>query len=143
MGVVARAAWGYPDHPPMVALWIRLGTAIVGDGAIGVRLFGPLSVAIASLLLVDVGNRLFPAQHAGVRAAVLLNATLLVGAGSVIMTPDAPLLMFWTACLWALARLAQDGRWQWWLLAGLFAGLAMLSNTPLRCCGSASFCGCC
>lgn len=121
-------AWGYPDHPPMVALWIRLGTAIVGDGAIGVRLFGPLSVAIASLLLVDVGNRLFPALHAGVRAAVLLNATLLVGAGSVIMTPDAPLLMFWTACLWALARLAQDGRWQWWLLAGLFAGLAMLSK---------------
>ena len=121
-------AWGYPDHPPMVALWIRLGTAIAGDGTLGVRLFGPLSVAIGSLLLVDAGNRLFPAQHAGLRAAVLLNATLLVGAGSVIMTPDAPLLVFWTACLWALARLTQDGRWQWWPLAGLFAGLAMLSK---------------
>src|SRR5664279_3412169 len=32
---------GYLDHPPMVALWIRAGTAVAGDGPLGVRLLGP------------------------------------------------------------------------------------------------------
>ena len=119
---------GYPDHPPMVALWIRLGTIVAGDGALGVRLLGPLSVAIVSLLLADAADRLLPGRRAGLRAAALLNATLLFGVGGVLMTPDAPLLAFWTACLWALARLLHSSNARWWLAIGLFAGLAMASK---------------
>ena len=37
---------GYFDHPPMVALWIKAGTMICGNTALGVRLFGPLGTAI-------------------------------------------------------------------------------------------------
>ena len=44
------------------------------------------------------------------------------------MTPDTPLLFFWTACLWALARLLRSGRPAWWLAIGLFAGLALASK---------------
>jgi 4-amino-4-deoxy-L-arabinose transferase-like glycosyltransferase len=119
---------GYPDHPPMVAVWIRIGTALVGDSALGVRLLGPIAVAIASLLLVDAADRLLPGRRAGLRAAALLNATLLFGVGGVLMTPDAPLLTFWTASLWALSRLLDSGRAWWWLVIGLFAGLAMASK---------------
>lgn len=119
---------GYPDHPPMVALWIRLGTTFVGDSPLGVRLLGPLSVAIASLLLADAADRLLPGRHAGLRAAALLNATLLFGVGGVLMTPDAPLLVFWMACLRALARMLATGNAWWWLAIGLFAGLAMDSK---------------
>lgn len=118
---------GYFDHPPMVALWIRIGTAIAGSGAFGVRLLGPISAALGSLLLVDTAKRLVPAPNSGVVAAALLNATLMFGVGSVIMTPDTPLLFFWTACLWAVVR-SIDGRRGWWLLAGLFAGLALASK---------------
>jgi 4-amino-4-deoxy-L-arabinose transferase-like glycosyltransferase len=46
----------------------------------------------------------------------------------VIMTPDTPLLLFWTATLWAGARLASGGGPGWWLAAGLFSGLALLSK---------------
>ena len=121
-------AAGYPDHPPMVALWIRLGTLLAGDGALGVRLLGPLSVAIASLLLVDAADRLLPGRRAGLHAAALMNATLLFGIGAVIMTPDTPLLFFWTCCLWALVRLLRGGKPSWWLAIGLFAGLALASK---------------
>ena len=38
-------AAGYLDHPPMVALWIRAGTALIGPGALGIR---PVSSSIAS-----------------------------------------------------------------------------------------------
>ena len=100
---------GYPDHPPMVALWIRAGTALAGQGALGVRLLGPFSAALGSVLLADAAERLLPGRRAGIVAAALLNATLLFGVGAVVMTPDTPLLFFWTACLWALAHIASGG----------------------------------
>jgi len=121
-------AAGYPDHPPMVALWIRAGTWIAGDGALGVRLLGPLATALGSVLLARAGEDLLPGRGAGVVAAALLNATLLFGIGSVTMTPDTPLLLFWTAALWALGRLVATGRGEWWLLAGAAAGLALDSK---------------
>ena len=119
---------GYLDHPPMVALWIRAGTFLAGDTALGVRLLGPLSVAAGSLLLADAAERLLPGRNAGWRAAALLNATLLVGAGAVIMTPDTPLLFFWGLSLWALARIATGGGSGWFGLLGLAVGLALASK---------------
>ncbi|MGI4952011.1 MAG: glycosyltransferase family 39 protein [Janthinobacterium lividum] len=121
---------GYLDHPPMVAVWAWCGTALLGDTALGVRLLAPLSAALGSVLLADAGRRLF-GPGAGLRAAVLLNATLMLGAGAVTMTPDTPLLFFWTAAAWALARLAAPGAVQggrWWLVAGAAAGLAFDSK---------------
>lgn len=119
---------GYVDHPPMVALWIRAGTTLFGQDPFGVRVFGPLAAALETLMLADTAERLFPRQRAGLIAAALWNATLLIGVGSVIMTPDAPLLLFWCATLWALARIATGGRAGWWLAAGAFAGLALVSK---------------
>jgi len=119
---------GYLDHPPMVALWIRAGTLVVGQTAFGVRVLAPLSVALGSILLADATDRLFPDRRAGLIAAALLNATLLVGIGAVIITPDTPLLFFWTAALWATARLLDSGRGAWWLAIGVFAGAALASK---------------
>ncbi|HYZ63644.1 MAG TPA: glycosyltransferase family 39 protein [Acetobacteraceae bacterium] len=117
---------GYPDHPPMVALWIRLGTALAGDTALGVRLLGPISAAIGSVLLADAAERLFPGRRVGLPAAVLLNATLMFGVGAVTMTPDTPLLFFCAAALWGLTRVPGDGRW--WMVVGLAGGLALESK---------------
>jgi 4-amino-4-deoxy-L-arabinose transferase-like glycosyltransferase len=117
---------GYLDHPPMVALWIRAGTALAGDTAFGVRLLGPLAAGLGSVLLADAADRLFPGRRVGMVAAVLLNATLMLGAGAVTMTPDTPLVFFVTLALWATVRVQTDGRW--WLLAGLSTGLAMDSK---------------
>ncbi|MEO8715858.1 MAG: glycosyltransferase family 39 protein [Acetobacteraceae bacterium] len=119
---------GYLDAPPMVALWVRAGTALAGDGALGIRLLGPLSAALGSILLWDAAERLLPGRRAGLIAASLLNATLLFGVGSVVMTPDTPLLFFWVACLWALARFLGSGRGVWLIAAGLLAGLAFDSK---------------
>ena len=119
---------GYLDHPPMVALFIRAGTLLAGETPLGVRLMGPVSLALGSILLARAAEDLLPGRRAGPWAAALLNATLLAGVGAVTMTPDTPLLFFWTCALWALARVhrTQDGRW--WLAVGLFAGLALTSK---------------
>lgn len=119
---------GYLDHPPMVALWIRAGTWLAGEDALGVRLWGPVSAAAGSVLLARSAELLFPGRRLGVPAAALLNGTLLVGAGAVTMTPDTPLLLFWAATMWALARLLRSGDGRWWLAVGLFAGCATASK---------------
>ncbi len=121
-------AASYLDHPPMVAYWIRAGTALVGDDALGVRLLAPLSAALGSLLLADAADRLYPGRHAGIAAAALLNATLLLGVGAVLMTPDTPLIFFYTAALWALVRFDAAERGAWLILAGAFSGLALDSK---------------
>ena len=119
---------GFLDHPPMVALWIRAGTALLGPTALGVRLLAPLAAAAGSLLLAGAARDLFPGRRAAVPAACLLNATLLLGVGAVTMTPDTPLLFFWTAALGALARLLRTGRAAWWLVVGAASGGALESK---------------
>ena len=121
-------AAGYLDHPPMVALWIRAGTALAGPSAFGIRLLAPLAAALGSVLLWQAAERLLPMRRAGLVAAALLNATLLLGAGATTMTPDTPLLLFWVCALWAMAHVVTEGRPAWWLLVGLFTGLALDSK---------------
>ncbi|HEY4250899.1 MAG TPA: glycosyltransferase family 39 protein [Roseomonas sp.] len=119
---------GYLDHPPMVALFIRAGTLPFGDTPLGIRLLGPLGTAVGSLMLWRTAELLFPGRGAGIPAALMLNATLLVGVGAVVMTPDTPLLLFWCAALWALAELRTSGDGRWWFAVGLAAGGALLSK---------------
>ena len=127
---------GYLDHPPMTALWIRLGTLLCGDSRLGVRLLSPFAAALGTLLLASacadlrrpdaVSSR--SEWDAPLAASVLLNATLLLGVGAVTITPDTPLLFFWTACLAALGRLVASGRGVWWLATGVCLGLALDSK---------------
>lgn len=119
---------GYLDHPPMVAWFIRAGTLLGGENAFGIRLGGVLAMGLASWLLARAGDALFPDRRPRFWVALLFNATLAVGVGGLLATPDLPLLVFWCAAIWALARLheSQDGRW--WLVFGLMAGLALLSK---------------
>lgn len=117
---------GYLDHPPMVALWIRLGTAVVGETELGVRLLAPLAAAAGTLLLAMTGDALFPGRRVGLVAGVLMNATLMLGAGAVTMTPDTPAIFFWTATLAALVRVRLDPAW--WLVVGVTSGLALDSK---------------
>ena len=116
---------GYYDDAPLIALWIRAGTWLLGPSALGIRLLSPLGAMAGSLLIWQAGEDLFPERRAGLRAAILLNATLVLGAGAVITTPDTPLLLFWTAGIAALARWRRTGDDRWWLAAGACAGLAL------------------
>ncbi|WP_458096850.1 glycosyltransferase family 39 protein [Roseomonas sp. WA12] len=119
---------GYLDHPPMVALWIAAGTALAGDGALGIRLLGPFGLALASLTIWAAGDRLEPERRPGCWAALLFNATPLANAGAVLVTPDTPLVVFWCLALWAMARLHSSGDGRWWFAVGAFAGASLVSK---------------
>ncbi|MBP2161687.1 MULTISPECIES: glycosyltransferase family 39 protein [Asticcacaulis] len=115
---------GYYDHPPMVAWWITVSTAIFGHSPFSVRLPFVLSFLALSWLMFDAARALFSDTIAR-RTLLWLNACLLLSIGSVIATPDPPSVLMWGAGLWALARLIASGQGYWWLVFGAFAGLGV------------------
>jgi 4-amino-4-deoxy-L-arabinose transferase-like glycosyltransferase len=120
-------AFGYFDHPPMVAWWIWVGRHIAGDNALGVRLLPSLAAAATSLLTFDLARVAGLGERIAARAGIWLNATVLLGLGGQLAVPDQPCALFWTAALCCAFR-AMRGHGAWWLGAGVAAGLACLSK---------------
>ena len=56
-----EATLSFLDHPPMIAWFIRFGTAIFGDTSFGVRFAGLLALPISHLLLADIVPEGLPA----------------------------------------------------------------------------------
>ncbi len=117
------------DHPPMVAWFIRFGTTILGDTNLGVRLGGIVAMLVTQLLLADIVRRVTANNVRAVMLSLLLpEAALYYGLLMAKVAPDTALIPFSVAMLWSLVRLAQSHDGRWWLAAGLFAGLALLSK---------------
>ena len=123
-----RLAAGYFDHPPAIAWLIALGP----DSALGVRLGSVLAGFLAGLALMRTARRL-GGNEAAWWAALIFTCVPLAAAGYVLATPDAPLFaaLAWTlhAVVEALSSpLKSRASLQWWSLAGVAIGVAMLSK---------------
>ena len=116
------------DHPPMIAWFIRFGTAIFGDTNFGVRFAGVLAMLVMQLLLADIVRRVTHDFRAVVIAVLMPEAALYYGLLMAKVSPDVALIPFATAMVWALVRLTESDDARWWLAAGAFAGLALLSK---------------
>src|SRR5579872_6514790 len=119
---------GYYDHAPMVALVIRAGTMIAGDNEFGVRLVSILLALPMSFAVFRSATILFGNIRVAATATVLLNVTLMAAVGTMIVTPDSPLLVTSSFVLLALAKVLESGRGEWWLAVGAAVGAALLSK---------------
>ncbi|MGZ3305709.1 MAG: ArnT family glycosyltransferase [Asticcacaulis sp.] len=118
-------AFGYYDHPPMVAWWIWPGNALsIMTWPLFVRGLFVLSFIPLSLMVYDTAKLLF-GQDVARRSLLWLNACVMLSIGTVIATPDPPSVLMWAGGLWALALLVTSGDGRWWLVFGLFAGLGV------------------
>jgi hypothetical protein len=116
------------DHPPMIAWFIRFGTAIFGDTNFGVRFAGLVAMPVTQLLLADIVRRVTHNFRAMMLAVLMMEAALYYGLLMAKVSPDVALIPFVTAMVWALVRLTESNDEHWWLAAGVFAGLALLSK---------------
>src|ERR1700730_263130 len=121
-------AFGYYDHPPAVAYVIRAGTMIAGDTELGVRLVSILLALPMSFAVYRAATILFGGERVAATATILLNVTLMTAVGTLIVTPDAPLLVASSFVLFFLAKVLETGRGVWWLAVGAAVGAALLSK---------------
>jgi 4-amino-4-deoxy-L-arabinose transferase-like glycosyltransferase len=112
----------------MIAWFIRFGTAIFGDTNFGVRFAGLVAMLVTQLLLADIVRRVTHDLRAVMIALLMMEAALYYGLLMAKVSPDIALIPFLTAMVWALVRLAESDDARWWLAAGVFAGLALLSK---------------
>lgn len=114
--------WGYFDHPPMVALLIRAGYAIMGN-ELGVRLF---------IILLNTGTIFIIEQLTAKKNPLLFYAIAVsVGIahlGGMIAVPDIPLLFFTAAFFWLYRRFLQQMSFINAILLGLDMALMLYSK---------------
>jgi 4-amino-4-deoxy-L-arabinose transferase-like glycosyltransferase len=123
-----ESALSFLDHPPMIAWFIRFGTAIFGDINLGVRFAGILAMLVTQLMLADIVRRVTHDFRAIALAVLMPEAALYYGLLMAKVSPDTALIPFAVAMLWSLVRLNESNDARWWLAAGLFGGLALLSK---------------
>jgi 4-amino-4-deoxy-L-arabinose transferase-like glycosyltransferase len=116
----------YYDHPPLVGWMIAASTAAFGDTRFAVRL--PACVASVTVLAVVAALSRTRALLAGIALTPPFSL------GAVIVTPDTPLVLFWSLyLLWLVAahrRLDEAGRVSvgMWAVGGLLLGLSALGK---------------
>lgn len=120
-------AFGYYSKPPLVAWAIALSTGLFGDGEFAVKLPSALFHAGTALVLYAIGRDL-GGPRVGFWSAVLWATTPAVSLSSLIISTDPPLLLFWALALHAFLRAIRGSGHAWWLAAGLWVGLGLLSK---------------
>lgn len=117
---------GYLDHPPMVAVLIKLFTTLFGTNEFGVRIasiFCWMGTALFSFKLTQVINK-----GSGWYAVMLLAILPFFFLHSLVITPDLPLIICWSAALYYLYRALGLDHAASWYSAGIWLGLGMLSK---------------
>ncbi len=124
--------WNYFDHPPMVALWIKVSSInlLLQQYELFVRLGAVVSAAGATWLLYKTASLLHSAK-AGWLTALLYTASVYASviAGTFIL-PDSPQMLFWCWALYLIAKISLEGEKGYtnWLLFGVAAGLCVMSK---------------
>jgi 4-amino-4-deoxy-L-arabinose transferase-like glycosyltransferase len=137
VAVARQFSLSYFDHPPL-HFWIAgtMAKLAHSESAVVVRLPFVVCFAATTWLMYRIAARFF-GEHAGAVAALLLNisAVFSVTTGGWVL-PDGPLMLFMLASVAVIADVMFEGPVRMlrgpdtvrWAVAGVFAGLAMLSK---------------
>ena len=121
-------AWGYVDHPPLVAVFARLSHTLFGDSLGGLRLLpalaGALTVWLAGLMARELGGGRY-AQGLAALGVMVSPAYL---EGFTLFTMNAFDVLCWSFTLLIAIRIFKGGSPKLWLLVGLVAGAGLLNK---------------
>lgn len=116
--------WGYFDHPPMVALFIKIGDALL-PSTLGLRMLTVITSAISVYLLWQIVGRYVQ----NIKLFILLfSAIVLFHVYGFITTPDAPLFFFTVLFFYVYQRYEAENKVKWALLLALVIACLLYSK---------------
>ncbi|MBM3845803.1 MAG: phosphatase PAP2 family protein [Verrucomicrobia bacterium] len=121
-------ALSYFSKPPMIAWLHSLGTGIWGDTMFGSRFASPVMAALLSVVVAR-----FMAREVSGKAAfwlvALVNVVPLLVVGSILITVDPAMVLFWMlAMVMGWRALQPDGTTAQWCWTGLLIGCSSLAK---------------
>lgn len=120
-------ALSYFDHPPITAYLIRLFAGLFGNNAFALHFTAIFISVVLSIVMYRFIAGLFDKRVAF--WSVLASSTAFIFAlGSIIITPDGPLLLFWILFMMAFYHAIIYNKLKWWLISGIFLGAALSSK---------------
>jgi len=117
---------GYFDHPPMIALLIHI-TNYISQAEWGIRLVNVFSMSISAVYIFKLTEEIFNKKTA-LDAILIFCSVILVHAGYILTTTDAPLILFWTLTLYYSYKAFFYNDTKYYIFAGVFLGFMMLSK---------------
>lgn len=116
--------WGYFDHPPMVAIFIKLGDSLFHN-TLGLRLLTILS-HVGSLYLLWL---IVKKYISNIGLFILgISSILLFHVYAFITTPDVPLLFFSVLFLYVYQIYLKEDKAKWAILLGLICAALLMSK---------------
>jgi 4-amino-4-deoxy-L-arabinose transferase-like glycosyltransferase len=119
--------FGYYSKPPLIAWIIRATTSVCGHGEACIRAGSPILHTVTAWFVYLAGRRLYD-ERAGFWAAIAFATLPGVSFSSGIISTDVPLLMCWTAALYAFVRLMDDPSGSWLPAVGLGTAIGLGLN---------------
>ena len=122
-------AWGFFDHPPIVAITTGIGRWLSGSfSTLSLRFGAILLFIISAILMYYIVRSLFN-RKAAIFSILFLHTIpyFFVGMGAFVI-PDNALGVFWLLFIVSILRVHQTQKSVWFLLSGVSLGFAMLSK---------------
>src|SRR5215217_6380572 len=117
-------AWGYFDHPPMVAMFIREGDAIF-HSTLGLRLLTVLTSTLSVYFLWQIVRQ----YSDNIKLFILLfGSVVLFHVYGFITTPDSPLAFFTVLFFYVYQRYEREDKLKWALLLALVIACLLYSK---------------
>lgn len=119
-------ALSYFDHPPLAAYFIKL-TTLLGVNNFTLHLAAIILSLIMSLVIYRLAALMFDEKTA-FWSGVTINIAFIYALGSLIITPDTPMLLFWCLSMLACYKIDNGGGKLWWVLLGFFVGAGFMAK---------------
>ena len=126
--------WSYFDHPPMVALLIKLGTL---NGYLHheffIRLGSILCAGISTYIIYRIGCRIRNAATGWIAAILYTSSFYTSIIAGIFILPDSPQVLFWVISIYLMIRIAGTplslpiNSWLF-ILLGITTGLCIMSK---------------
>jgi len=125
----AHFAWGYFDHPPLVAITAGIGRWLFDSySSLSLRAGSIVLFTFTAVVIYHSVKELFDSASALI-ALILLNTIpyLFMGVGTFVF-PDNALAFFWSLFLFTVIKFQKSKNARWLILASIWAGFALLSK---------------
>lgn len=119
-------ALSYFDHPPIIAYMIRAFSGL-GHNAFVLRIVNLVCLFGTAAMVYATAERMFSKRTARMAMWIFL-MTPIAQIELLITSPDSPLMLMWSICLYTAYRYFDTPTLRFALLTGMFAGLAFLSK---------------
>lgn len=119
--------WGYYEHPPFVAVTMRIWTMIAGSSVLSLKIGSVLFSTVIMWACYQVGSLFFD-RRAALISIVILELTPYFSMGSVFWHIDQPYMLCWLGCMYTVGRYIKSGNINWFFPFALIAGIGALSK---------------